>query len=82
MVDSTKPLPSWMKVASGALYADVSRGTFRNWLRDGLPHVKVKGIILVRREWLDEWLEGFLVSDNQSTEVNRLVEEVMRGIRK
>ena len=50
-------------------------------MRDGLPHVKVRGTILVKKEWLDTWLEGFVVDqEGWGAEVDRIVNEAMGGL--
>ena len=65
----------WGKVKSCAAYADTSPRTFRDWLKMGLPHSKVRGTILVEYHQLDEWLRGFAVDTNQ---LDRLVDEVLQ----
>jgi hypothetical protein len=66
----------WSKIKGAARYAGVSERTFRGWLKDGLPHSRLpSGTILVRLSVIDQWLEGFCVSEN---EVDQIVDEVMK----
>ena len=60
----------WAKVKKAAKYADVSERTFRDWLKDGLRHSRVRGTILISYAALDEYLMGF---DDASEEDIRIV---------
>ena len=52
-------MPEWMKVESIADYCDTSRRNVQNWIyKEGLRHIKVKGTVRIKREWLDQWLEA------------------------
>ncbi|OEU62875.1 MAG: hypothetical protein BBJ57_03490 [Desulfobacterales bacterium PC51MH44] len=67
-------MKAWGKVKTIAERSDVSPRTVRNWLKDGLPHSRVKGTILIKFEELDAFLERFAVEDDR---VNRLADEVL-----
>ena len=70
----------WLKVKNAAKYADVSERTLRTWLKHGLRHSRLRsGMILIKVEWLDEFLEKFEVEDNN---IGRIVEEVIRDLKK
>jgi hypothetical protein len=65
----------WLKCKHSAAYADVSERTIRTWLKCGLRHVRPNGgAILIKIEWLDEFLESFESSED---ETQKIVEEVM-----
>ena len=67
-----------MKIRAGAAHAGVSPRTFRKWLGRGLRHVRLPGGgILVRRLWIDEFLEGFTVEEDG---VDRVVAEVLEEL--
>ena len=68
----------WVKVKKAAKYADVSERTFRDWLKDGLRHSRVRGTILISYAALDEYLMDFEVRDNQ---VDEIVDEVVKELR-
>lgn len=52
-------MSEWMKVESVADYCDTSRRNVQNWIyKEGLRHIKVKGTVRIKREWLDQWLEA------------------------
>jgi excisionase family DNA binding protein len=52
-------MPEWMKMESIADYCDTSRRNVQNWIyKEGLRHIKVKGTVRIKREWLDQWLEA------------------------
>ena len=69
----------YTKVKSAARYAGVSERTFRDWLKSGLPHIKLPtGTILVAFQDIDEWLGKHRVSRNRLDEV---VDDVMRSLR-
>jgi len=67
-------MKAWGKVKTIAERSDVSPRTVRTWLKDGLPYVKVRGIVLIKFEQLDSFLESYSVSDNQ---IDRIVDEVL-----
>lgn len=67
-------MQAWGKVKTIAKRCDVSPRTVRTWLKDGLPYSKIRGVILIKFEQLDAFLESYAVSNN---EVDRIVEEVL-----
>lgn len=71
-------MKAWGKVKTIAERSDVSIRTVRTWLKDGLPHSKIRGTILINFEELDSFLESFAVSGNQ---VDEIVNDVLKGIR-
>ncbi len=72
--------PGWLRVRSAARYADVSTRTIYTWFKMGLKHSKVRGIMLVKTEWLDKWLERFQVDQDKKAETNGLVNDVIKGL--
>ena len=74
----TQALRGWLKVKEAAVYCDMSERTIRSWLKDGLRHSRLRsGTILIKVEWIDEFLERFEAQEN---EVDRIVDEVVRGL--
>ena len=66
----------WAKIKPCAGYAGVSERTFRKFPKLGLRHVRLpSGTILIKYEWIDEFLENFEVVEN---EVDEKVEEVCK----
>ena len=59
-------------------YSCLAVPTLRDYMREGMPHFKLKGKILVKRSEFDGWLEFFRVNRNQ--ELNELVDGVIRGL--
>ena len=71
----------WLKVKNAAKYADVSERTLRTWLKSGLRHSRLpSGTILIKIEWLDEFLEENEVENNNSVE--KIAEQVIKNLRK
>ena len=71
-------LRGWLKVKEAAVYCDMSERTIRSWLKDGLRYSRLKsGTILIKIEWIDEYLERFEAQEN---EVDRIVDEAVRGM--
>lgn len=69
----------WFRIKAGAKYAGVSERTLRSWLKTGLRHSRLPtGTILVKREWLDEFLEHYEY-DTDGSEVNRIVYQICKG---
>jgi hypothetical protein len=66
------------KVKAGSRYAGVSERTFRDWLKDGLPHFRLSsGTILVAYSDIDAWLERFRVDGSM---VDEIVDQVMSDL--
>jgi hypothetical protein len=69
-------MAGWLKVKNAAKRADNSERTVRGWLKSGLRHSKLKsGAILIKVEWLDEWIESHEVVEN---EVEKITDEIMK----
>jgi excisionase family DNA binding protein len=64
----------WFTKKSASQYADVSKRTVHAWIHElGLRHSKVKGTVLIKKSWLDEFLESF----EDKGKVDRIVDEVL-----
>lgn len=73
-------MEGWGKVKAVAKYAGVSERTVRTWTREGLRHVRLpSGTILIRREWIDEFLGACEVQENR---VEAIVEEVLGELKR
>jgi excisionase family DNA binding protein len=65
-----------MKVKDAAKYSGVSERTFRDWLKDGLRHSRLRsGTILVKPASIDEYIEKFEVCESDS--VGPIVKDVV-----
>ncbi len=68
----------WMKIKTVAQYADISPRTAREWLKRGLKHSRLpSGTILVKREWIDGYLEKYSGGDDV---VDGIVKEMTEGL--
>ena len=77
-VDSRSDLRGYAKVKKASQYAGVSERTFREWLKEGLRHIRLpSGTILIPYSAIDEYLARFEVRENQ---VDAIVAEVMQGL--
>ena len=72
--------PGWLRIKFAARYANVSVTTIKSWFDLGLKRTKVKGIVLVKVERLDEWLEQFQVDQDKKAEIKGIVDEVLKGL--
>jgi len=71
-------MTGWTKVKGAARYAGISERSFRNWLKQGLRHIRTNtGAILVKYSWIDDFLESFEI---QEDEVQRVVNEIEREL--
>ena len=70
-------MKGWLKAKPASKYAGVSERTLRTWLKEGLRYSKVRGSILIKVTWLDEYIEKF---EETSNDVDRIVTEVLAGI--
>jgi len=72
-------MSGWSKIKSAAKYAGISERTMRDWLKDGLKHSRLPtGTILIKFEWVDEYLETFAAKDDR---VGKIVAATLRDLR-
>ena len=70
-------LHGWLKPKNAAKFAGVSERTLRAWLKTGLRHSRLpSGSILIKREWVDEFLQRFEAVQNRPGIVDKIVDEV------
>ena len=68
----------WLKIKSAAKYADCSERLFRDWIKDGLRHIRYHGTIRTKPEWIDEFLEGYVVVNKKlDSIVDEVCDEIM-----
>lgn len=72
-------MEGWGKIRPAAKYAGISERTLRAWLQQGLRYTRLPtGTILIRFSAIDEFLESFVVNEDQ---VGRIVDEVFKDLR-
>ncbi len=72
-------MDGWGKVKKNAERVNLSERTFRGLLKQGLRYVRLpSGTILVKYEWVDEFLEKYEVKPDNT--VNDLVDSVLKGL--
>lgn len=72
-------MQEWFKVKQATKYCGLSEGTLRKLLKEGLAHSRVRGSILIKREWMDEYFKSFKVEHNQ---VNEMIDDILRDFEK
>lgn len=73
-------MTGWCKIKKGAEHSNVSERTFRYFLKSGLKHSRLpSGTILIKYEWIDEFLEYYEVKENR---VDKIVNETLRDFRR
>jgi excisionase family DNA binding protein len=73
-------MSGWLDIAAAAKYVSTSKRTLEVWLKErGLRYSRVGGKRLIKREWLNEFLESYEVT-SQSDQVDEIVDSVMKGI--
>jgi len=79
-MEVTSPDPrGYCRIREAAEYSGgVSVRTLRNWLKEGLPHFRPGGTILIAYRDIDDWLEQFRVDRNK---LDAVVDEVMEGLK-
>jgi len=69
-------MQGWLKPKAASRYCGIGERTFRKLLKNGLRHSRLpSGSILVKTEWLDEFLSGFEVIEN---EIDKFVDEITK----
>ncbi|SPF41455.1 hypothetical protein SBDP1_340014 [Syntrophobacter sp. SbD1] len=57
-------VPEYMSLKTLAIYAEVTTRTLQNWKMLGMPYIKVRGSVRVRRHDFDNWLSSFTATEN------------------
>lgn len=71
-------MDGWGKISKIAKYSGISERTLREWLKDGLKCSRLpSGHILIKYEWVDEYLETFT---KQQDQVDDIVNDVCRDL--
>ena len=47
----------WLRIKEAAEYAKISSRTIENWMKEGLKYSRVGRVILIKSEWIDEFIE-------------------------
>ena len=69
----------WFSIAEAAAYCSTSKRTIEMWLKEeGLRYSRVRGKRLIKREWLDEFLQKHEIGT--AKEVNMIVNEICQDI--
>ena len=78
-MEVTSPDPrGHAKAKQAAKYAGVSERTFRDGLKEGLPHFRLfTGTILMAYKDIDAWMQNFRVDESKA---DAIVDELMRGL--
>jgi len=71
-------LRGYAQVKPAARYAGVGERTFRDWLKQGLPHFRLStGTILIAYADIDGWLRQFRTD---TSKIGSVVDEVMKEL--
>ena len=77
-MEVTSPDPrGFAKVKTAAKYANISERTLRTWLKEGLPHFRPGGTILIAYRDIDEWLKQFRVDHSK---LDAIVDEITKEL--
>ena len=69
----------WLDIAATSEYCCTGKRTIEKWIKsEGLRYVKVGGKRLIKRQWLDQFLEEFEVDKQIS--VDKVVDEICKDI--
>ncbi len=72
-------MKGWLKPKAAAEYCDIGERLLRTWLKEeALRSSKVRGTVLIKTEWLDEFLEKHEIGTEK--DVDQIVDEVCHGI--
>ena len=72
----------WLRLKDVPGYCGISKRTAREWMRSGLRYSRIKGVVLVKREWLDEFIESYSADHGWEDQLNFVVDEVMSELGK
>ena len=71
---------AWAKPNKAAEHFGVSRRTIWNWMKLGLPHVKIGGNILISLDDGDGWLRENYTPEVKTERETKIVNELIRGL--
>ncbi len=69
-------MQGYLRPKIAAEYCCISERTLREWLKEGLRHIKHRGIVLIKVEWIDEFLSKYSVDSDAA--VDKIVSVVMK----
>jgi excisionase family DNA binding protein len=71
-------MKGWLKPKAAAEYCDIGERTLRTWLKeDGLRSSKIRGTVLIKKSWIDKFLEAHEATNN-GKEVDHIVCETLK----
>ena len=72
--------PGWLKISDAKEYVSISdKRTIKKWFDRGLRHVRLEsGLILIKRQWIDDFLEAREVNQKN---VDELVNDICRDLK-
>ena len=69
----------WFNIAEVSVYCSTSKRTIEMWLKEeDLRYSRIRGKRLIKREWLDEFLEKHEIGTEK--DVDQIVNETLRGM--
>lgn len=72
-------MKGWLKPKAAAEYCDVGERTLRTWLKENdLRSSRIRGIVLIKREWLDEFIQQHELKPKKLVE--NIVSELCKGL--
>lgn len=60
--------PKYMKTVDAADYIGVSRSTIYKWYDQGLPRYKLGGVVICKREDLENFANAIIEPDNEAAQ--------------
>jgi excisionase family DNA binding protein len=78
---SNQMIIGWFSIAGAAVYCSTSKRTIEMWIKEeGLRISRVRGKRLIRKEWLDDFLKAYEVTNN-AKEVDQIVNETLKEMK-
>ena len=70
----------WYDILAASIYCCTGKRTIETWIKEkGLRVSRVRGKRLIKKEWLDQFLEDHEVRED-GRKVDELVDEVLKGL--
>lgn len=74
-------MQGWGKIKAAANYAGISPRTLRDWIKSDLRHVVLpSGTILIKYNWIDEYLQKYEAIEDKAYKVNQIVSRVCQDM--
>jgi len=71
-------MKGYARLKTASEYANISKSTLRNWIKDGLKYTKIRGTMLLKYSDIDNYINQF--SDDPGIKSSAIVDDVINDL--